>query len=97
MIAAALLSLSLSTGLVIPVADNIPRFDIDASCRGVAAAGGTTSGCREDERRAQTALEGKWAAYRPANRNECLESAKLVGAPSYVQLLTCLELAASKP
>jgi hypothetical protein len=96
MIAGALLSLSLSTGLLIPVADNPPRFDIEASCKGVASAGGTPSACREDERKAQTALEAKWQAYRPANRNQCLEAAKLVGSPSYVQLLTCLELAANK-
>jgi hypothetical protein len=95
MIAAGLLSLTLSTGMLIPVADNVPRFNIDESCRGVAAAGGTTSGCLEDERRAQTALAAKWEGYRPASRTECLDSAKLVGAPSYVQLLTCLELAAS--
>lgn len=96
MIAAALLSLSLSTGLLIPVADSPPRFDIDASCKGVASPGGITSACHDDERRAQTALEAKWQAYRPASRNECLEAAKLVGPPSYVQLLTCLELAANK-
>jgi hypothetical protein len=97
MFPAGLLALSLSTGLLLPVADGPPRFDIEASCRGVAAAGGTVSTCREEERRAQASLEGKWASFRPANRNECLQAARLVGTPSYVQLLTCLEIAASNP
>lgn len=97
MIAAGLLSLSLSTGLLIPVADGPPRFDIEAGCKGVAAAGGTASACRDEERRAQASLETKWASFRPANRTECLEASKLVGTPSYVQLLTCLEIAASNP
>lgn len=97
MIAAGLLSLSLAPGLLVPVADGPPRFDIEASCRGVASAGGTPSTCRDEERRAQASLEAKWASFRPGNRNECLEAAKLVGTPSYVQLLTCLEIAATNP
>lgn len=97
MLATGLLSLSLSTGLFVPIADTVPRFDIEAGCRGVAAAGGTASACRDEERNALASLETKWAGYRPANRNECLQASELVGTPSYVQLLTCLEIAANKP
>lgn len=98
MLSAALLSLSLSTGLVIPVADGPPRFNIDATCEAAAKAGGgdrTAVACRDDERKAQTSLEAKWESYRPASRNECVESTRLVGSPSYVQVLTCLEIAAA--
>ncbi|RDJ21292.1 hypothetical protein DWF00_13305 [Bosea caraganae] len=98
MVTAALLSLSLSTGLVIPVAETVPRFDIEATCKTAEAAGGgsrTVSACRDDERKAQLSLEAKWASYRPGTRNECVEATQVGGIPSYVQVLTCLELAAT--
>lgn len=101
MIAAGLLSLSLSTGLLVPVADGPPRFDIEATCRtadaGGSGGGRTTGACRDDERKAQASLVAKWASYRPASRNECVEATRLGGVPSYVQVLTCLELATNKP
>ncbi len=100
MLTAALLSLSISTGLILPVADNPPRFDIASSCRHVGengmGVGRTADACRDDERKAQTTLRQHWRSYPVASRGTCVEGARLGGPPSYVQVLTCLEMAARK-
>ncbi len=99
MMSATLLALSFVSGLLIPIADGPPRFDIEATCRAADAGGGigrTQAACRDDERQARTALEAKWQSYRPASRTECVDATQLVGSPSYVEVLTCLDMAANK-
>lgn len=97
MISAALLSLSLSTGLFVPVADGPPRFDVVNTCRDVGRSsmgvGRTPQACQDDENQARATLEQRWSAYPAQSRNTCVESAQLGGPPSYVQVLTCLEMA----
>ena len=93
---AGLVSLSLSSGLLIPVADGPPKFNIEATCRDVgnagAGIGGSVSACRSDEEKARDSLAAKWAQYPAAKRNSCVEGAKLGTSPSYVQVITCLEM-----
>ena len=96
MLIAGLVSLSLSSGLLIPVADGPPKFNIEATCRNVgnagAGIGGSVSACRSDEEKARDSLAAKWAQYPAAKRNSCVEGAKLGTSPSYVQVITCLEM-----
>ena len=96
MLIAGLVSLSLSSGLLVPVADGPPKFNIDATCRDVGKSGdgvgGTVNACRADEGKARDELAAKWAQYPAAKRNSCVEGAKLGGPPSYVQVITCLEM-----
>lgn len=97
MLNAGLISIALHAGLLTFVADGPPRFDIEKSCAGLTASNSgiprPQQACREDESKAQSALAGRWASYPAGARNRCIESASLVGAPSYVQVLTCLEMA----
>lgn len=100
MLAASLVLLSLSANPavdnVVPIADSPPRFDIAASCRDVGKSGvdvgRPASACRDDEERARDALAARWARYQPAARTTCVEGATSGGPPSYVEVLTCLEM-----
>jgi hypothetical protein len=49
--------------------------------------------CKNDERVAQDKLKQDWGQYNEAQRGHCVRLSALGGAPSYVELLTCLELA----
>jgi hypothetical protein len=46
-----------------------------------------------DENVARDKLEQEWSQFSPAQRTECVRLVTLGGGPSYVELLTCLELA----
>ena len=96
MLTLGLVLLSLSASPVTLVADGVPRFDIAASCEAAGKSstgiGRPVSACREDEEKARTALETRWAEYPARARTTCTEGASLGGPPSYVQLITCLEM-----
>ena len=100
MLAASLVLLSLSanpiTHGIVAIADSPPRFDIAASCRDVGKSGidigRPASACRDDEERARDTLTARWAQFQPAARTTCVEGAAFGGPPSYVEVLTCLEM-----
>lgn len=96
MLVAGLVLLSLSSSPVHAVADAVPRFDIAASCgsadKSATGIGRPVQACRDDEEKARTALEMRWSEYPARARTTCTEGASLGGPPSYVQLITCLEM-----
>jgi hypothetical protein len=100
MLAAGLVLLSLSsspmTQTIIRVSDSPPRFDITASCRDVGKSGidigSPASACQGDEARARDALAARWSQFQPNARTACVEGATFGGPPSYVEVLTCLEM-----
>jgi len=85
--------------LVVTVADQIPRFAIDAVCQTEASAATGLSlaqdaaACKHDEQDAYDRLVKQWAQYRPIDRKSCANLATEGSANSYVELLTCLEMA----
>lgn len=87
--------LPLATHLVF-VADGIPRFDIRATCRPAAAAattiGRSLDSCMRDEQEARDQLGKSWRQFPADDRTRCVERARLSPEPSYVELLTCLEV-----
>ena len=50
--------------------------------------------CVRDERNARKALIKSWARFAMQDQTRCTEETNLDGTPSYVELLTCLQLAA---
>ncbi|HEX9072027.1 MAG TPA: hypothetical protein VF852_08775 [Pseudolabrys sp.] len=78
-------------------ADTVPKFSVERTCRPAAAAsvlpGHGASACQRDESDARTKLEQDWTQYSGAQRAQCAGFAALDQAPSYVELLTCLEMA----
>jgi len=79
-----------------------PELDVRPSCRtadrvSVAGAGAGKAlsdiqACLDDERTARAGLFKNWASFRPADRMQCAGMNRTGGPPSYVELLTCLEV-----
>jgi hypothetical protein len=78
-------------------ADEVPTYDVNKSCKVDVQAyqgTGTRAGCMTDEQNARQMLVSQWTQFAPENRTRC---AQMVGDPagpqSYVELLTCLQMA----
>src|SRR5262245_42535503 len=91
----ALIPAILTASMLVLAADSIPRFDVERTCRPAATAGvlpgRDSSACQRDEQDARSRLEKDWRSA--AQRSQCAGFAGLDRAPSYVELLTCLEMA----
>jgi hypothetical protein len=93
MVATAFLILS-GAGPVL--AEEVPRFAIEATCRGVATRGldekDSVKACIDDENTALGQLRAQWTTFTPANQRECIGETEIGGLPSYVEVLTCLQM-----
>ena len=88
----------LGAQLVAPVADRVPSIDIARNCRlNVAATAALTvdqsiKGCVRDEQQARAQLQKQWSHFPAASRASC-SAQNNIGGASYVDLLTCLQMA----
>ncbi|MFO1117227.1 MAG: hypothetical protein U1E28_16205 [Beijerinckiaceae bacterium] len=77
-------------------AASIPRFDFEKTCRAAppAMASGVSafSQCMTDERQARDQLQKTWSKAGSRARGQCASLTRLGGQPSYVELITCLEM-----
>src|ERR1700694_5770559 len=83
----------LATLSPVAVSDTVPKFDIVRECR---FEGGSTTEfdrCSDDESAALRQLETEWAEFVGVDRRQCMATATIGGVASYVELLTCLEMA----
>jgi hypothetical protein len=87
----------LTLPLVVAAAAQVPSFDVNPTCAGAqATAGGGGKGtdvCTRSELAARDQLAQQWAQFQPADRNRCVALTTMTRMPSYVQVLTCLEMA----
>ena len=86
--------LALLLPLAVAVSDTVPRFNVEPSCKGGLDSPGLNerySRCISEENEARKKLEGGWSRYPAGDRATCAQTAG-VGAGSYVELLTCLEM-----
>jgi hypothetical protein len=86
-----------SLGLVVQVADAVPRYDIRRTCRAAVtlaagSEGRTVESCMAGEEAARKDLEKQWAKVPAAERTQCVGTVAVGGSPSYVELLICLEM-----
>jgi hypothetical protein len=87
-----------SSQLVVTVADRVPTFDIARSCKlDLAATAGlsvdqSAKGCINDEKRARQQLASQWSKFSGSSKAECIPQESIGGTPSYVSLLTCLQM-----
>jgi hypothetical protein len=87
-----------SSQLVVTVADRVPTFDVARSCKlDVAATAGLSvdqsiKSCMSDEKRARQQLSSQWSKFSGSSKAECIPQESIGGTPSYVSLLTCLQL-----
>jgi hypothetical protein len=90
--------IALSSQLVVAVADRMPAFDINRSCKlDVAAASGLSvdqsmKACVSDENRARQQLASQWSKFPASGKATCIPQESIGGTPSYVSLLTCLQM-----
>lgn len=77
-------------------AEEVPRFNIKAVCGEAPSLGQsaqtTDKGCVHDETLARTQLEQQWPGFKAARRSACVQEVSIGGPPSYVALLTCLQM-----
>jgi hypothetical protein len=84
--------------VMLAAVDRVPKFNIEPICREVAGRAGAPhykETCLRKEREALEQLRQKWTAFRASDRSYCTQLASLGGVPSYVELLTCLDMAQS--
>jgi hypothetical protein len=87
-----------SSQLIVTVADGVPKFDIARSCKlDLAATAGltvdqSTKSCVDDEQKARQQLASQWSKFPGPSRVSCTGQESIGGTPSYVSLLTCLQM-----
>jgi collagen triple helix repeat protein len=75
-------------------AGGVPTFDIGSSCRGASdVTTGSPGTCMADEESARGELVKRWTQFAAAEKAHCTELSGMTGFQSYVELLTCLEMA----
>jgi hypothetical protein len=78
-------------------ADEVPTYDVRKSCKADVQAystAGTAASCLADEQNARTTLVSQWTQFAPDSRKRCmLMVGDVAGPQSYVELLTCLQMA----
>ena len=98
----ALLSLAMMGGqFAIPVSDRVPHFNVEALCKATVATDKamglalpqTYEDCIRDENNALQQLNTVWLTNSDAVRNQCEGEATAGGSDSYVDLLTCMQMA----
>jgi len=93
---AGLLALAVITGPPAAVAaSSFPAFDTRPTCADAAAGISVTrtvERCQESEQQARDSLASQWSSFSTADEANCAAETRIGGFPSYVQLLTCLEM-----
>jgi hypothetical protein len=90
----------LGSPAVIPVSDRVPQFNVEALCKQTTDVDKTMgladpqsfANCMRDENDAQQQLVTLWSANPAGVRDRCEGEAVAAGVPSYVDLLTCLQM-----
>lgn len=81
--------------------DGPPTFDVEKTCRSPgraevqvqASKQDSEDGCLRSERAAHEELKKRWGEFTPAAKLQCSKQSQAGGFPSYVETVTCLELA----
>jgi hypothetical protein len=77
--------------------DQVPALNVEPTCQGTeTTAAGFGRGpdvCRRAELEARDKLAKQWADFPAPDRRRCIQLATMTNIPSYVQVLTCLEMA----
>ncbi len=78
------------------IGQQLPRFNIEATCRSAPALvpqdRDPMRGCMEDEADAERQLQAVWSSAAASHRETCAAETQVGGSPSYVEVLTCLQM-----
>src|SRR5262245_6547241 len=93
----AVAAVSLGIEASVAIADEVPTYDVRKSCNADLqqySSAQSATRCLADEQNARTTLVSQWTQFAPDSRSSCMQ---MVGDPagpqSYVELLTCLQMA----
>jgi hypothetical protein len=83
---------------IVNVAEGVPNINFEPGCRAARAddpgvLAQTVSACIAEERKARETLSQQWTQFAPRDRAHCSQEAAYGESPSYVELLTCLQMA----
>ena len=77
-------------------AEHPPQLNVGPSCDAAAAHGfngRNKDACMKEENDAQAKLKDRWKDFSAHQHARCADLVHMGGPPSYVELLTCLEMA----
>ena len=74
-------------------ADKVPILDVKRECNFEGSVLGNQQQCLADEEQAKQQLQQEWPQFNASDKRQCLSEATMAGAASYVELITCLEMA----
>ena len=77
----------------IPVSNTVPTFDLVRECRLEARSMVDFDRCSRDEAIALRQLQQAWTEFAAADKKTCVGVTTIGGFASYVELLSCLEMA----
>jgi hypothetical protein len=83
----------LATLSPIPASDGVPVLDVAKECRFEGGSSEIFDRCVRDENEARQQVEALWEKVGNADRNACVSEATGGGYASYIELVTCLEMA----
>ena len=87
-----MLLLSMLVGLQLVATDPVPTLDVRPGCQStVDTAVMSEQGCLSDEEAAHAQLTKVWSQFQASDKAMCVDQTSNF-QPSYVELLTCLEL-----
>jgi len=85
-----------SSLLVVAAERGVPTLNVQPSCRAAAITGmmtgRTAETCMNDENTARDTLGKQWSEFSADDKSHCLSMISTGGQPSYVELLSCLEM-----
>jgi hypothetical protein len=92
----AVVAVILGVSTAIARADSPPKLDVEPTCNATApyaiAVGRTKEACLADEHVAESSLAENWSTYSAADKTQCIGTVNMGGPPSYVELLSCIEV-----
>lgn len=92
-----LVFLALGATLLVAGSDAVPNFDARPGCQAGAQSGvefqPNIAACVQDEQQAKDSLVKEWQQFSMNDKSECVANVESGGPPSYIELLTCLEIA----
>jgi hypothetical protein len=77
----------------IAVSETVPKFDIVRECRFEGVSTADFDRCSKDEAAALEQLKTEWAQFIGAEKRTCIGETTIGDFASYLELLTCLEMA----
>src|ERR1700740_507120 len=83
----------LTTLSPVPVSDGVPVLDVAKECRFEGGSSEVFDRCMRDENDARKEIEALWSKASTADKTSCVSEATTGGYASYIELLTCLEMA----